>query len=50
MNAKLHGIARKIMCLLLSLSGMVGPLWDLFECQVEFGKVLQRSVRQNFIL
>ena len=30
----------------LSLSGMVGPLWDLYECQVEFGNVLQRSVGQ----
>ena len=36
----------------LSLSGMVGPLWDLCECQVEFGNVLQRSVKQicHFVL
>ena len=36
------------LCQLLSLSGMVGPLWDLCECQVEFGNVLQRSMMQIY--
>ena len=36
------------LCQLLSLS----PLWDLCECQVEFGNVLQRSMMQiyHFVL
>ena len=40
------------MSLFLSLSCMVGGggggglLWDLCECQAEFGTSLQRSVRQ----
>ena len=30
---------------LAEVSGMVGPLWVLCECQVKFGNVLPRSVR-----
>ena len=34
------------------MMGMVGPLWDLCECLIECGNILQRSVRQicHFIL
>ena len=40
------------LCLFLSLSGMVGPLCDLCECQLEFGYDLQRLVRliRHFVL
>ena len=40
-QAEARGIAR-----IVEVSGMVGPLWALCECQVEFGNVLQRSVKQ----
>ena len=50
MNARLkcmRGIARIVEVSLVSgLPGMAGPLWDLCEYQVEFGNVLQRSVRE----
>ena len=46
----MHGITRIVEVVLyqvLSLSGMVGPLWDLCECKVKFGNVFVKISEAN---